>query len=403
MTSDIVKGYQQSFDALAAKNPKLTAQVNLGTPFPDKFLTASAAGTPPDLVFIPPEGGYPQDWANKQIVKNLDSYMQRDKLSIADFFAPAWQGSLFNGHQYVMPIQVDPNFPMVYNKALLQEVGIAAPPATVSDLDDANQKLFRKNGASISRLGILPPWQTYGSGNSLLTYFAVFGGGYFAPGATDQSKLDMTQAGNVAALTWMKKYADLFGGYAAIQAFTGTWGKLGYPDGMAHGFVTMGPMVSANYTSAVKAAKGSAYADSFVAAEMPVAPGVKADPGWLGGWAMSIPNGVKRPDDSWTALSWFGGSPEGTDTWAEINGFLPVYKKSPYLAKMAADPVVSVYIKVLQNSYVVAPSPLGWQDIPAKASDTLLLDIVQGKTDISTALQQFQQVAQAALDKAKGA
>lgn len=400
-TSDIVKGYQQSLNALAAKNSKLTAQVSLGTPFPDKFLTAAAAGTPPDLVFIPPEGGWPQDWANKQIVKNLDSYMQRDKLSVNDFFAPAWQGSLFQGHQYVMPIEVDPNFPLIYNKSLLQQVGMSAPPATIAELDDANQKLYQKQGNAVSRLGIFPPWMTYGSGNALLTYFAVFGGGYFAPGSTDQSKLEMTQPGNVAALGWMKKYADQFGGYTAIQAFAKTWGKDGYVDGVGHGFLAMGPMVSANYTSAVKAAKGSAYADAFAAAQMPVAQGVKADPGWLGGWAMGIPNGAKRADDSWTALSWLGGSPEGTDTWAAINGFLPGYKKSPYFTKMANDPVVSVYIKVLQDSYVVAPSPLGWHNIPAKASDTLLLDTVQGKTDINTALQQFQQVAQAALDKAK--
>ena len=240
-TSDIVKGYQQSLDMLAAKNPKLTAQVQLGTPFPDKFLTASAAGTPPDLVFIPPEGGWPQNWANKQIIKNLDSNFQQAKLSVNDFFAPAWQGSLFQGHQYVMPIEVDPNFPLVYNKALLQEVGIAQPPATVTELDDANQKLYRKTGNDISRLGIFPPWMTYGSGNALLTYFGVFGGGYFPPGSTDQTKLEMTQAGNVAALSWMKKYADQFGGYDAIQAFAKTWGKDGYVDGVGHAFLAMGP------------------------------------------------------------------------------------------------------------------------------------------------------------------
>ncbi|MGI8913830.1 MAG: ABC transporter substrate-binding protein [Chloroflexota bacterium] len=386
---------------LTAKNSKIASQVALGTPFPDKFLTASAAGTPPDLVFIPPEGGWPQNWANKQIVKNLDSYFQRDKLSVNDFFAPAWQGSLFQGHQYVMPIEVDPNFPLVYNKALLQEVGIAQPPSTVTELDDANQKLYKKTGNNVSRLGIFPPWMTYGSGNALLTYFGVFGGGYFPPGATDQTKLDMTQPGNVSALSWMKKYADQFGGYDAILAFSKGWGKDGYVDGVGHAFLAMGPMVSANYTSAVKAAQGSPYATSFAAAVMPVADGVKPDPGWLGGWAMGIPSGAKRSDDSWTALSWLGGSAEGTDAWAEVNGFLPGFKQSPYFAKNAADPVVSVYIKVLQNSYVVAPSPLGWQDIPAKAYDTLLLDTVQGKTDINTALQQFQQVAQAALDKAK--
>ncbi len=144
----------------------------------------------------------------------------------------------------------------------------------------------------------------------------------------------MTQAGNVAALSWMKKYADQFGGYDAIQAFAKTWGKDGYVDGVGHAFLAMGPMASANYTSAVKAAKGSAYAELFCRRGH-AGCRCQAGPRLAGGWAMGIPNGAKRPDDSWTALVWLGGSAEGTDAWAEVNGFLPGFKGSPYFTKNA--------------------------------------------------------------------
>lgn len=383
----IVKGYAAALDALTAKNPKVATVILSESPYPDKFLTASAGGTPPDLILLVPE----QDLAYKQLIKSLDSYMQTAKVNPADFAAAGMEQTAYKGHQYMLPLEVDPNFPLVYNKALFQQAGITKPPATMSEADDINQKLFRKNGQEIAQLGMLPPWATYGSTNALYTYFLMFGGGWYDP--SDQNKLALTQAGNVNALTWMKKYADQFGGYTAIQNFAKTYGKQGYPDGMGHGLLGMGPMVSANYTTALATAKGTAMADAFALSLMPVAQGVKADPAWVGGWAIGIPTGAKRPDDSWTVLEWLAASPEGTDTWAEINGFLPGYAKSPYFTKHASDPAVGEYITVLKGAqHPHSVYRLGWSDIPPKAFDDLLLNTVQGKTDISTALQQFETV-----------
>jgi multiple sugar transport system substrate-binding protein len=383
----IVKGYAAALDALTAKNPKVATTILSETPYPDKFLTASAGGTPPDLILLVPE----QDLAYKQLIKSLDSYMQTAKVNPADFASAGMEQTAYKGHQYMLPLEVDPNFPLVYNKALFQQAGITKPPATMSEADDINQKLFRKNGQEIAQLGMLPPWATYGSTNALYTYFLMFGGGWYDP--SDQNKLALTQAGNVNALTWMKKYADQFGGYDAIQNFAKTYGKQGYPDGMGHGLLGMGPMVSANYTTALTTAKGTAMADAFALSLMPVAEGVKADPAWVGGWAIGIPTGAKRPDDSWTVLEWMAASPDGTDTWAEINGFLPGYAKSPYFTNHASDPAVGEYITVLKGAqHPHSVYRLGWSDIPAKAFDDLLLNTVQGKTDISTALQQFETV-----------
>lgn len=394
----IVKGYAAGLNALTAKNPKVATVIVSATPYPDKFLTASAGGTPPDLILLVPE----QDLAYKKLIRSLDSYMQTAKVNKADFITAGMEQTAFKGQQYMLPLEVDPNFPLIYNKSLLQQAGITKPPATMSEVDDANQKLFRKNGQSISQLGMLPPWMTYGSTNALYTYFLMFGGGWYDP--SDQNKLALTQPGNVNALTWMKKYADQFGGYDAIKKFAGTWGKQGYPDGMAHGFVTMGPMVSANYTTALTAAKGTAMADAFAASVMPVAQGVKADPAWVGGWAIGIPTGAKRPDDSWTVLEWMAASTEGTDTWAEINGFLPGYSKSPYFAKHSSDPVVGEYITVLKGAqHPHSVYRLGWPDVPAKAFDDLINNTVQGKTDITTALQQFETVVTGTLKQYQGA
>jgi ABC-type glycerol-3-phosphate transport system substrate-binding protein len=339
-------------------------------------------------------------FAAKQLIRNLDAYVQSSKVNPADFFSIAWQLGEANGHRYSVQIEVDPNFPLVYNKALLQSFGIGKPPETISALDDVNQKLFKKNGDTITRLGIYPPWRTSGSLNALLTYFVLFGGDYVA--ANDPTKLAMTQPGNVAALTWIKKYADQFGGYDAIEKFAATWGKQSWIDGMANGYLALEPMVTPNYTQLVAAAKGGEFAGSFSLGVMPVADGVAPNPTWLSGWAMGMSTGTKRPDDAWNVIQWMGATSEGTATWAEISGFLPGFQKSAYYTKHADDPVLKLYLTLLQGSRHRYPTMLGWADIPGKAFDTLMLDVVQGKTDIATALQQFQTVAQAVLDKAKG-
>jgi len=392
--SSIDKGYTAALDALTAKNAKAQSALVTASPYPDKFLTAAAAGTPPDLIFCVTE----QDLAYKKLLVSIDGYMQTAKLSNSDFFPTAMEQSSYKGHLYMLPLQVDPNFPLVYNKSLLQQAGIDKPPSTINELDDANQKLYQKSGDAISRLGILPPWRTYGAQNSLYTYFLMFGGGWFDPG--DQNKLAITQAGNANALGWIKKFADQFGGYAALEKYAGTWGKEGYPAGVGHGLIAMGPMVSANYTTAVTLAKGTEFADSFAVGLMPVADGVTADPAWLGGWAMGIPTGVKRPDDSWAVLQWMAGSADGTDIWAEINGFLPGFSKSPFFDKHANDAAVSGYIKVLQGAHHPhSVYRLGWPDVPNDAFNSLLANTAQGKTDIQTALQQFETVVKGTLDK----
>ncbi len=93
----------------------------------------------------------------------------------------------------------------------------------------------------IKRLGILPPWLTYGTGNSLLTWFAVFGGGSLDP--SDPKKLNVLQPADVTTMTWMKQYADHFGGYDSITNFIQSWGPSliykGYVSAFVNGQVAM--------------------------------------------------------------------------------------------------------------------------------------------------------------------
>jgi multiple sugar transport system substrate-binding protein len=389
-------GYVDALAQFSKQNPTIQTQLTTG-PFPAKFLTLAAAGTPPDVLFVP-SGGSVLSYASQQLLLPLDQYVQTAKISSADFYTPAWNENLYSGKVYAITNEVDPNFALVYNKALFQQLGIAKPPATTQELDDANAKFYQSQGGVIKRLGILPPWLTYGTGNSLLTWFAVFGGGSLDP--SDPKKLNVLQPADVTTMTWMKQYADHFGGYDSITKFIQSWGPSliykGYVSAFVNGQVAMGPMVSANYKSLLDAAKGGTYDGQFALALMPAGPNVKPDPSWLGGWGLGIPNGSKKVDQAWQVLAWMNASPDGTDLWASLNNFLPGYKKSAFYGKNASNPLVTGYQDVLAGAHLVPPA-LG--SAPGDPAGDLLNAVVQGKSDVNTALTQYQQVVSAAYSK----
>jgi multiple sugar transport system substrate-binding protein len=389
-------GYIEALAQFSKQNPSIQTQLTTG-PFPAKFLTLAAAGTPPDVLFVP-SGGSVLSYASQQLLLPLDQYVQTSKIASADFYTPAWNENLYSGKVYAITNEVDPNFALVYNKALFQQLGIAKPPATTQELDDANAKFYQSQGGTIKRLGILPPWLTYGTGNSLLTWFAVYGGGFLDP--NDPKKLNVLQPADLTTLTWMKQYADHFGGYDGITKFIQSWGPSliykGYVSAFVNGQVAMGPMVSANYKSLLDAAKGGTYDGQFDLALMPAGPNVKPDPSWLGGWGLGIPNGSKKVDQAWQVLAWMNASPDGTDLWAGLNNFLPGYKKSAFYSKNASNPLVTGYQQVLAGAHLVPPA-LG--SAPGDPAGDLLNAVVQGKSDVNTALTQYQQVVSAAYSK----
>ena len=49
----------------------------------------------------------------------------------------AWDQNVWNGTLYALPIQIDPNFGLVWNKTLFAEVGLdRVPPQTVQEFDE---------------------------------------------------------------------------------------------------------------------------------------------------------------------------------------------------------------------------------------------------------------------------
>jgi maltose-binding protein MalE len=122
-------------------------------PYPQKLLTLVAAGSPPDVAFAAP-GADLVSYVAQGVVLPIDAYVAASKVASADFYAPAWDANVFQGKNWGLPNEVDPNFALLYNAPLLKEVGINGPPTTIQELTDANQKLLQTKNGKITRIGI---------------------------------------------------------------------------------------------------------------------------------------------------------------------------------------------------------------------------------------------------------
>jgi multiple sugar transport system substrate-binding protein len=395
--SIVQKGYEASVALLNQQQPSVQAAYVTAAPWPTKFLTAAAGGVPPDAI-ICGTGQAMQvvAWSHKGLLVPLDSYVTADKVAATDFYAPAWREDILAGKQYALPLEVDPNFPLMYNKALFRQVGLdpTKPPATIAEFDAANQKLFAKTGDTITRMGSTAPWAVSSDANTLLTWFTMFGGGFLD---ATSGKLNVTTPQNAAALDWLAVNARAYN-LDAVTAFSKTFGTNGVAGALADGKIAMAPFVSATYQQLVDLTKtGATHIEDFDFGFLPTASAAQTNKGWLGGFAVGQPHGAPHPDKSWALIKFMTATPQGTDAWASVNGFLPAYRPSPFLARVANQPGFAWYLKVLDAAQTTPPTIAGWGDVPADAFHAVLYDPLQNKATAQDALASFQSVVSAFL------
>lgn len=133
-------------------------------------------------------------WADRGILLPLDKYLDRHEVEVDDFVPAAMEQMEYEGQTYSMPIAVHDKR-LLYNKSLLDEVGIDVP-VTMDELGEAIRKLTVQDGdGTITRLGIGNP-----STSALMTTLGfVFGGAW---DASDGSHATPANPGNIAALQW---------------------------------------------------------------------------------------------------------------------------------------------------------------------------------------------------------
>ncbi len=298
---------QSLVDGFEANNPGVTVEIvslPWGQAF-EKLATMVAGGDIPDVVEMPDTwqalyAGSGQLASLKDHVAGWDNGNTLTEKTVA-------MGSQA-GDLYMIPYGFYLRA-MFYNKKLLAEAGVDAPPATMAEFMDASAKVSELDGKSGYCLRGGP-----GGTNGWIMLAATMNGtnDFFTP----DGKSRINEPGSVEGIQFMM---DMYQkGYAPKDSVN--WGFNEIVAGFYSGtcaFLDQDP-------DALIAISERMPAEDFAVIPMPVGPSGKSFPTiGFAGW--SIFNSTEHEDEAWDLVASLS-SPEANAKWAQRVGVIPIHK-----------------------------------------------------------------------------
>lgn len=379
-----------SFTAFQKKHPTWSAEISYTNGFA-KFTTAVAGGTPPDVYM--PTVDFVLQSAAKGIMLALDSYIARDKVDMGQYFKAATLAIKYKTKTYGMPEHLDV-YSIYQNDNLLKSAGLdpTKGPASWDDFATLNQRLTKKNGTTLERLGFVPNW---GSGVDTVGWLQYNG---VALLNNDGTKVAFDTPAGSEALNWVATQLKEIGTPDALTAFKKPF-KKGSGDALAHD--QLGMELMGVWDIAYTILK---IAPNLALSQWPIPGGPSTAGKSFGGFVANlivIPAPSKQHDNAWEFVKFHSG-PEGqafiqTAPGAWDIACIPAVANDP--AALQAQPWRKRANELMQQAVtpVVILSPAG--DDVQKAMNTAAAPLWAGKQDVNTTMVQMKQQAQAALDK----
>ncbi len=358
-----------------------------------KFLTAVAGGTPPDVYM--PTVDVTLQYAAKQILTPLDDYIAKDKVDMQQYFKAALLSIKYQNKTYGMPEHLDV-YSIYQNDRVLQSAGMdpSKGPASWDDFVTFNQKLTKKNGEDLSRVGFIPNW---GSPVDTVGWLQANGVQLLSD---DGTKVTFDTPGGTEALNWVATQLKQLGGLDTINKFKKQF-KAGSGDALAHD--QLGVELMGVWDIAYTILK---IAPSMALSQWPMPGGPSMSGKTLGYFVANlivIPGGSKQHDDAWQFVKFHSG-PDGqkfiqTAPGAWDIACIPSVANDP--AALQAQPWRKRANELMLQAQTPAVilSPAG--DDVQKAMNTAAAPLWEGKQDVNATMAQMKQTAQAALDKYK--
>jgi len=342
-----------------------------------KFLAAALSGNPPDLIIH--DGSSFSTSTALNAFAALDDLISMTKLDTSVYYPWAWQKCQWGGHTYGLPLNTDARA-LYSNTKMLQDAGIAKPPATIDELDAMVDKLTKKKGDRFDVMGFIP-W----AGN----WFLVGWGWDWGANVFDDkaNKIHINSDEMVAALEWEMTYAKKYG-INAMQSFVQGFGG-GAQDPFVLGLEALtidGDWGIAN----IKQYKP----DLDYQITPPPCPTGKSPVTWSGGFVAGIPTGGKHYEESWKFLTWFTAA-DANSTFAKIGGTLPTNVAAAQKT-YANDPRHKIFLDLLPVSHIEPVIPewsLAWDTHLAAEQEALY-----GRKSAKEALDAANQKVQDAID-----
>ncbi len=275
----------------------------------DKTLLAQGSGTGYDVVLF--DVIWPAEYAANNILLDVSDRITPEMK--AGVLPGAWTTVEYQGRQYGMPWILDTKY-LFYNKAMLEQAGIAAPPKTWAELN-AQAKTIKEKG--IVEYPIVWSWaQAEAVICDYATLLSAYGGRFL----DDQGKPVFNEGGGLQALEYMKQTVD--------EGLTNPNSKEYLEEDVRRIFSNGEAAFALNWTYMYNLANGGD--DSKVKGQV----GVEAAPGVDGVSTVSAMNGSMglgvtstsaNPDAAWDFVTYMT-SQKTQDAYAKLS--LPIWASS---------------------------------------------------------------------------
>ncbi|ABR30878.1 ABC transporter substrate-binding protein [Thermosipho melanesiensis] len=350
-----------------------------------KLLTAVAAGTGPDLVYL--DRFTVSQRAANNVLEPMEDYLKKIGIDISEmknqFYSFAIEECIFNGKMWALPFDTDVRI-LLYNAKLLKKAGYNEPPKTVYEMINVADKLtVEGKRGRYETVGFIP-WYAQGWP---YTWIFAFEGKIFDK---ESGKfIFATDPGVIEAYKWQEEWANRFG-YEALNAFGSL--QIGDLNPFTAGKLAM--IVDGNWT--ISGLKMFAPKDfEYKISGIPTKSGKPVT--WAGGWSLAIPRGAKHKEAA-AKLAYYIAT-KGQVIYCVDTLHLPTYKPAvkSFLEK---DPSQKVFVELLDNAKTRPPLPVGallWDKL-VEARDYVLT----GKKSVEQALLDAQKEVQEAYDKILG-
>lgn len=378
----VVEAFQALHPDVEVEIVWVTALTQAGFASTERTITMWAAGVAPDVVMVATDVLGQHAFAG--LLTPLDGFVAESGINPERFVPGSWNEMHWDGSMYAMPMKVDPNFALVWNKDYAAEVGLPAEdgPSTLSAYEEWFRRLTRvgPNGA-LERLGA-KPWDVYGNTNTVYTWGWLFGGEFYDP---INHQVTADHPNNVRALEWVRSYYREYGPSADQFAFPND------REGMRFA-------VTENLTAWLRIHTDIPLGVGM----MPVnEDGGPANPAWVGGWALGIMSGADDPELAWEFVKFLTADVEGTAILSQPARWIPAYLDSEAIPEYLDDPYIRVYLQTATTAQFHRPvMPLS-SDYGA-ALDRAFTEVMTGVRQPADALAFVTSTIQAELDEALG-
>ncbi|MFQ5796033.1 MAG: ABC transporter substrate-binding protein [Candidatus Bipolaricaulia bacterium] len=349
-----------------------------------KLLTAIAAGTGPDVVVYFDRFNI-INWAARNAISPIDTYLQRAELHGTSFYPAAWQEVQYQGHTWAIPFETDVRV-LFYNKTLFRRAGLDPdqPPHTWEELDRYAEQLTQVDDrGSYLQVGFIP-WFAEGW---FYTWAFTAGVDFYDPETERFTFADDPNA--IKALDWITSYARRYdlNKLSRLTSMTILPGS----DPAIRGRLAM--LVAGNWVLR----QFDRYAPQDV--DFGVAPIPHPSWGetatWSGGHASFIPVGSRHPDEAWQLIHWISTG-EANKRWNRETAHIPAIRELAQ-ALYADDPQMRVFLDGLEYSRPRPPVPVGgllWDELNRAVENA-----IHQRKFPEVALQQAQEKVQRQLDR----